>query len=200
MTILREIVTKSEWIIAVLALYVVAWTRFNSPPTNRSGTTFALFFFGVIFYYALIVALWVLVMIGLVQGSIGFDWIGKALTKVNPEAQIQLAQYAPIVAALIIVVASQFRRVLQIDSAARMFCVKFAAIPREADQLAIELAQGADFRPTERLRSQVTENHFREYRSAGAELQQGWHASRSLHKGRRILQPICWAQEQRYGT
>jgi hypothetical protein len=156
MTILREIVTKSEWIIAVLALYVVAWTRFNSPPTNRSGTTFVLFFFGVIFYYALIVALWVLVMIGLVQGSIGFDWIGKALTKVNPEAQIQLAQYAPIVAALIIVVASQFRRVLQIDSAARMFCVKFAAIPREADQLAIELAQGADFRPTERLRSQVT--------------------------------------------
>ena len=110
MTILREIVTKSEWIIAVLALYVVAWTRFNSPPTNRSGTTFALFFFGVIFYYALIVALWVLVMIGLVQGSIGFDWIGKALTKVNPEAQIQLAQYAPIVAALIIVVASQFRQ------------------------------------------------------------------------------------------
>jgi len=103
MTIIREIVMNSQWIIAVLALYVVAWTRFNSPPTNRSGTTFALFFFGVTFYYALIVALWVLVMIGLVQGSIGFDWIGKALTTVNPEAQIQLAQYAPIVAALIIV-------------------------------------------------------------------------------------------------
>ena len=44
----------------------------------------------------------------------------------------------------------------QIDSAARMFCVKFAAIPREADQLAIELAQSADFVPTEKLRSQVT--------------------------------------------
>lgn len=156
MTIFQEIVTKSEWIIAVLALYVVAWTRFNSPPTNRSGTTFALFFFGVIFYYALIVALWVLVMIGLVQGSIGFDWIGKTLTRVNPEAQIQLAHYAPIVAALIIVVASQFRQVAQIDSAARTFCVKFAAIPREADRLAVELAQSADFQPTGKLRSQVT--------------------------------------------
>jgi hypothetical protein len=155
MTILREIVMKSEWIIAILALYVVAWTRFNSPPTNRSGTTFALFFFGLIFYYALIVALWVLVMIGLVQGSIGFDWIGKALTTVNPEAQLQLAQYAPIVAALIIVVASQFRQVSQIDSAARTFCVKFAAIPREADRLAAELAQGADFQPTGKLRSRV---------------------------------------------
>jgi hypothetical protein len=156
MTIIREIGMKSEWIIAVLALYVVAWTRFNSPPTNRSGTTFALFFFGVTFYYALIVALWVLVMIGLVQGSIGFDWIGKTLTTVNPEAQIQLAQYAPIVAALIIVVASQFRQVLRIDSAARTFCFKLAAIPREADRLAVELAQGADFEPTEKLRSQVT--------------------------------------------
>ena len=156
MTVIQEIVMKSEWIIAVLALYVVAWTRFNSPPTNRSGTTFALFFFGVVFYYALIVALWVLVMIGLVQGSIGFDWLGKALTNVNPEAQIELDRYAPMVAALVIVVASQFRKVAQIDSAARTFCVKFAAIPHEADRLAIELAQGADFQSTEKLRSQVT--------------------------------------------
>lgn len=156
MTIIREVVVNSQWIIAILALYVVAWTRFNSPPTNRSGTTFALFFFGVTFYYALIVALWVLVMIGLVQGSIGFDWIGRTLTKVSPEAQIQLAQYAPIVAALIIVVASQFRQVLRIDSAARTFCFKLAAIPREADRLTVELAQSADFQPTEKLRSQVT--------------------------------------------
>lgn len=155
MFILHEIVTKSEWIIAVLALYAAAWTRFNSPPTNRSGTTFALFFLGVVFYYALIVALWVLVMIGLVQGSIGFDWMGKAITAVNPEAKAQLVQYAPIVAALIIVVASQFRQVARIDTAARTFCVKLAAIPREADRLTIELAQGADFMPTDRLRSQV---------------------------------------------
>lgn len=156
MTVLREIVTKSEWIIAVLALYVVAWTRFNSPPTNRSGTTFVLFFFGVIFYYALIVALWLLVMIGLVQGSIGFDWILKALTTINPEVQIELAQYAPIVAALVIVVASQFRQVSRIDLAARTFCFKLAAIPREADRLTVELALGADFEPTEKLRRQVT--------------------------------------------
>ncbi|MCA1458778.1 hypothetical protein I6F35_37405 [Bradyrhizobium sp. BRP22] len=156
MTILHEIVMKSEWIIAILTLYVVAWTRFNSPPTNRSGTTFALFFFGVIFYYALIVVLWLLVMIGLVQGSIGFDWVGKALTKANPEAQIQLAQHAPILAALIIIVASQFHQVSRIDSAARTFCFKLAAIPREADRLAIELAQSADFEPSEKLRKQVT--------------------------------------------
>jgi len=64
LTMTQEIVQRSEWIIPVLLLFVVAWTRFNSPPTNRSGTTFVLFFFGVIFYYALIVALWLLVIIG----------------------------------------------------------------------------------------------------------------------------------------
>jgi hypothetical protein len=37
MTALREIVTKREWIIAVLALYVVAWTRFNSPSNKYLG-------------------------------------------------------------------------------------------------------------------------------------------------------------------
>jgi len=156
MTIFSEIVTKSEWIIAVLALYVVAWTRFNSPPTNRSGTTFALFFFGLTFYFALLIPLWILVTIGLYQGSIGFDWIGEKLTQVNPKAQAELVQYAPIVAALIIVVASQFRQVSRIDSAARAFCINVAAIPREADRLAIELAQDAGFEPAEKLRGQIT--------------------------------------------
>jgi hypothetical protein len=158
MTQLQEIVQRSEWIIPILALFVVAWTRFNSPPTNRSGTTFVLFFFGVIFYYALLIALWLMVIIGVNQGSISFDWIGKLMTRSNPEAQIELAQYSPIVAALIIVVASQFRQVSRLDTAARAFCVKLAAIPREADRLAIELAQSTGFEPkTEQLRSQVTD-------------------------------------------
>jgi hypothetical protein len=157
-TVVQQIVERSEWIIPILALFIVAWTRFNSPPTNRSGTTFVMFFFGVIFYYALLIALWLVVIIGVSQGSIGFDWIGISLTKSSPEAQSELAQYAPVVAALIIVVASQFRQVGRIDTAARAFCVKLAAIPREADRLAIELAQSTGFQPkTEQLRSQVTD-------------------------------------------
>jgi hypothetical protein len=155
MNIIREIVTKSEWIIAVSALFVVAWARFNSPPTNRSGTTFALFFWGVIFYYASMMLLWLVVMIGLVQGSIGFDFIVSKLIQVDPKAQAQLAQYAPIVAVLIIVVASQFREVARIDRAAREFCVKLAAIPREADRLAIELAQTTGFAPQGNVRNKV---------------------------------------------
>jgi hypothetical protein len=66
-------VHSSEWIVSALMLVVVAWARFNSPPTNRSGTTFALFSFGLIFYYALIVALWLIVIIAVRQGSVGFE-------------------------------------------------------------------------------------------------------------------------------
>ena len=52
------VLSSSEWIIPAMLLLIVAWVKFNTPPTNRSGTTFALFFSGVIFYYALILALW----------------------------------------------------------------------------------------------------------------------------------------------
>jgi hypothetical protein len=47
--------------------------------------------------------------------------------------------------------------VRRIDDRARAFCIMLAAIPREADRLALELAQTADFQPrSERLRSKVS--------------------------------------------
>ena len=62
-----------EWIFSALMLIVVAWARFNSPPTNRSGTTFALFYFGVVSYSALLMSFWLFVIIALWQSSISFD-------------------------------------------------------------------------------------------------------------------------------
>jgi hypothetical protein len=120
------------------------------------GQTFALFFFGLIFYAALIGALWLVVIVAVRQGSISFDkasiWLGTA----DPRAQEEFKPYAPLVAALIIVVAAHFPWVRRLDNAARAVCIKLAAIPREADRLALELAQTADFQPTSaRLRSQV---------------------------------------------
>jgi len=151
------LVQSSEWIVSALMLVVVAWARFNSPPTNRSGTTFALFSFGLIFYYALIVALWLLVIIAVRQGSIGFDKAAIWLGEPNPKAQGEFAPYAPLLAAFVIVVAAYFPWVWQIDKLARAFCIKLAAIPREADRLTLELELTADFRPkSERLRGQVT--------------------------------------------
>ncbi len=149
-------VQSGEWIVSAGMLFVYAWVRFNSPPTNRSGTTFALFFFGLIFYAALIGALWLVVIVAVRQGSISFDkasiWLGTA----DPRAQEEFKPYAPLVAALIIVVAAHFPWVRRLDNAARAVCIKLAAIPREADRLALELAQTADFQPTSaRLRSQV---------------------------------------------
>src|SRR5262249_3641161 len=139
-------------------LAVVAWHRFNTPPTNRSGTTFALFYFGLVCYYFLIISLWVLVIVVLSQSTIRFDAIIQRLSNVNPQTQAELAQYNPLISALIIAVASQFRRVLEIDTEARSFCVRLAGIPLEADRLALELAKSADFEPqTEELRSRVSE-------------------------------------------
>ena len=155
---LRLFVTQgiqySEWIVPGSLLFVVAWAQFNSPPTNRSGTTFALFFFGAIFYYALIIALWLLVAIVISQGSIGLSRFG--IFQLKLEGQGEIEQYKPIFAALIIVVASQFPAVNQIDEAARSFCVSLAAIPREADRIALELTQTAFLPKSEQLREQVT--------------------------------------------
>jgi hypothetical protein len=147
-TVMGIVLPSVEWVVPALLLFVAAWSKFNTPPTNRSGTTFALFFFGVIFYYALILALWLLVSMS------GFGF--RSLPLGDVEAREQIVQYAPILAALIIVVASQFPRVDQIDTAARTFCFSLAAIPREADRLSVELAQSADFQPpTPQLRRQV---------------------------------------------
>jgi hypothetical protein len=63
-------------------------------------------------------------------------------------------RWAPVIAALIIVAGSQFPWVAGIDKAARSFCLYVAAIPREADRLAIELAQSTKFQP-EKLRRKV---------------------------------------------
>jgi hypothetical protein len=153
---MHQIINSSQWIVPALLLIVYAWGRFNSPPTNRSGTTFVLFSVGLTFYYALIVSLWLLVIIAVSQGSIGIGKLDIVMGRANPEAQEQLALFIPVVAALMIVVATQFRWVLRIDNAARAFCTKLAAIPREADRLALELAQTADFQPrTEKLRGKV---------------------------------------------
>jgi hypothetical protein len=152
-SLFAQIIQYSEWIVSALLLFVVAWVKFNSPPTNRSGTTFALFFFGVIFYYSMILTLWIIMTIVISQGSIGLSYFGKI--ELNPAGQTQIEQYKPIFAALIIVVASQFPAVHRIDEAARAFCVSLAAIPREADRIALELTQTGFLPKNKELQEQI---------------------------------------------
>ncbi len=151
-------VQYSEWIIPVPVLFAIVWLNFNSPPTNRSGTTRALFSIGLTIYCFLIAVLWLLVIIAVSEGSIGFDKVSLALGTANPHAQAEFAQYAPLLAALMMVAATQVSWIRKIDNRARKFCIELAAIPREADRLALELAQTADFRPkSERLRAKISE-------------------------------------------
>src|SRR5690348_10454066 len=142
---MSQLVRYSEWLIPVPLLIAIAWVRFNSPPTNRSGTTFVLFSVGLMLYCLLIGVLWLMVIIGLTQGILVFD-------KLHGE----FAQHAPLVAALVMVAATHFSWVQRMDDTARAFCITLAMIPREADRLALELAQTATFQPkTERLRAKV---------------------------------------------
>jgi hypothetical protein len=151
--LITQIGEYGEGILLSSLLFVVAWVRFNSPPSNRSGTTFALFFFGVIFYYALIVALWLLLTIAISQGSIGLSHLPGVQFKLGSEGVDQYK--AAFFAVLFIVVASQFPTVNRIDEGARAFCVSLAAIPREADRIAVALTQTAFMPRSEQLRDQV---------------------------------------------
>jgi hypothetical protein len=159
---MNTFVNQGLWLISGLSLFVVAWVRFNKPPTNRAGTTFLLFYSGMVFYYALLLGLWLLVILLLTGSGYGLSKIGGAVASSLKDHQ-ELSPSVPVVAALIITVASQFKYVRNVDTAARSFCIALAAIPREADQLAIELAYGAEFRVTNQklidsVSREITEN------------------------------------------
>ena len=159
---MNTIVAQGLWVISGLSLFVVAWVRFNKPPTNRGGTTFLLFYSGMVFYYALLMGLWLLIILLLTGSGNGLTKIGDAVNASLKDHE-QLSPAVPVVAALIITVASQFKYVRDLDTAARSFCLALAAIPREADQLAIELVYGAEFRAAnprliENVTREITDN------------------------------------------
>ncbi|WP_050630112.1 hypothetical protein [Bradyrhizobium viridifuturi] len=136
---MHTVVNHGLWIASGLLLFVVALIRFSRPPTNRTGTTFLLFYTGVLFYYALLIGLWLLVIILVSAGGYGFDGIPIAQSL---KANEWLSPSLPVIGFLVITVASQFKLVGRLDTGARQFCIQLAAIPAEAEQLAVELAHG----------------------------------------------------------
>jgi hypothetical protein len=136
---MHTVVNHGLWIASGLLLFVVALIRFSRPPTNRTGTTFLLFYTGVLFYYALLIGLWLLVIILISAGGYGIDGIPVAQSL---KANEWLSPSLPVIGFLVITVASQFKLVGKMDVGARQFCIQLAAIPAEAEQLAVELAHG----------------------------------------------------------
>jgi hypothetical protein len=154
---MHTVVNQGLWIASGLLLFVVALVRFNRPPTNRTGTTFLLFYTGMLFYYALLIGLWLLVIVLLSAGSYGIDGISAAVSQ-SLKANEWLSPSLPAIGLLVIAVASQFRLVGRMDAGARQLCIQLAAIPAEAEQLAVELAHG-ELQPTDRT---LIENISRE--------------------------------------
>jgi hypothetical protein len=138
---MHTVVNQGMWIASGLLLFVVALVRFNRPPTNRTGTTFLLFYTGMLFYYALLIGLWLLVIVLLSAGSYGIDGVSAAVSQ-SLKANEWLSPSLPVIGLLVIAVASQFKLVGRMDTGARELCIQLAAIPAEAEQLAVELAHG----------------------------------------------------------
>jgi hypothetical protein len=195
---MRDLISQGVWAIPGLLLLVVAWVKFNSPPTNRSGTTFALFYSGLLFYYALLIGLWILVIVSLHGGGNGLDWLAGAFGTTNSQARDQIALFAPVVAALIVAVASHFPQVDKLDAGARSFCHMLASIPREADYLGMELARNAQFdSPNDRLR-QLTGRRYRgKHRREGAEFHERRLDGGPIHASRVALLPFRSAGRRR---
>jgi hypothetical protein len=106
---MHTVFNQGLWVASALLLFVVALVRFSRPPTNRTGTTFILFYTGVLFYYALLIGLWLLVIVLLSAGSYGVDGIGPAVS-VSLKANEWLNPSLPVVGLLVIAVASRFKR------------------------------------------------------------------------------------------
>jgi hypothetical protein len=144
---------EAIWVLPGLCLFAVAWLGFNRPPTLRGSTTFALFYFGLSMYFALLVGIWGFVFVLLSK------WGVARLFGIKIGAPEEVGGFIlAIVATLIVVVASKFKTVKRLDAAARRFCLALAAIPRLADQLGMELSSRADFYLVSRqLKAQVSE-------------------------------------------
>src|SRR6478752_5535364 len=95
-------VNQAIWVVSGLLLFVIAFVKFNRPPTNRTGTTFFLFYTGIFFYYALLVGLWLFVIVLLSSGGYGFNELKIGELKISET----LIPSLPIIGLLFIAVAS----------------------------------------------------------------------------------------------
>lgn len=128
--------------VSLLILAVAAWQAFNTPPTNRAGTTFFLFCLGCAFYFVLLVVLWLVTYAVLSKGGLGL--LGLA---VDPTVAAPLVLV--ISALLLLLGVRSLPRVPDWDARARDLCLRLASIPREGDRLARELAELTPFAVTQ---------------------------------------------------
>jgi hypothetical protein len=154
---MKELFSHVTWVAPAFILLVVAWQSFNQPPTNRYSTTFLLFHVGLSLYYVMILVIWAFIV--MIANRTGWTIIDIGAEKTN---------LAPIVGLVLVVMVNQasktqafeesrwLERARSLDEVARKLCLDLAAIPHQADQLAIELATSAGFHiPDEKTRNEV---------------------------------------------
>ena len=129
----------AAWLISLIVLLVVAKTKFDQPPTRRSGTTWFLFSAGLTLYYLLTLSIWTLVILTLRGG-------GKVLTDFSIAIPEDYAFGVPVVAMLLVVLSWYDSRVKRLDAGARRICERLAATPLEMDNLVYRITRQSVFR------------------------------------------------------
>jgi len=128
--------------VSLLMLAVAAWQAFNTPPSNRAGTTFFLFCLGCTFYFVLLIVLWLVTYAVLSKGGLALLGLAVDATTAAP--------LVPIVSALLLLLGVRsLPRVPDWDARARELCIRLASIPRERDRLALELTELTPFAVTQ---------------------------------------------------
>ena len=129
----------AAWFISLIVLLVVAKTKFDQPPTRRSGTTWFLFSAGLSLYFLLTLSIWTLVILTLRGG-------GKILADFSFGIPDELAFGVPVVAMLLVVLSWYDSRVKRLDAGARSICERLAATPLEMDNLVYRITRQSVFR------------------------------------------------------
>jgi hypothetical protein len=143
--------------VACLFLFLAAAQRFNTPPTNRSGTTFARFYVGMLIYFSMLVAVWLCTLAFLGAGAA----VSFKLKEVSVDLKLnEVSQdILPAVAALLVIILlySNYEPIRKLEEGTRQICEHLASIPLLAEQLAYELAYQAKFHIlSERLKTTIT--------------------------------------------
>jgi hypothetical protein len=121
-----------SWVIGAVTMIVMSYSRFNTPPTSRSSTTWARYHTLACVYTFALVVLWIVVA--------STPDIVEALTKqTGLAASWKNSLDLPVYAAILVIALASVLPFSAFDSAMRRFFQDLAEIPWEAQRLSIAL-------------------------------------------------------------
>ncbi len=147
--------SKIQFAIAFCLVVAYSWSRYNTPATSRSETTWSKFLLGRVAYVAIILGTFAFLLTSpglataLIEKSLGADGSGWDLQGLSGKLSLPL-----IVALALTVFLSEVPIFSRLDRAVRSYFHRIAAIPRER-RLRIALLQRSKLAVSENVRAEA---------------------------------------------